>query len=499
MAFVVAGFVLPRIVDRHIGQESLGIWDFGWSILSYFGLAGFGIIGAISRHIARARATQDYEYLRIVTSTGMLIYLCTGTVVAIMAMGTTYALPTLFGQQLGDKVSDAQWVIGLLGLSLVVQFYSAVSMGVLTGSHQWIWYNGISSGVHLVVVFVMICAVLLGYGLRIMAGITLGGEMAAAFLRAIVAWQCCPGLRVSPRYIRRTMAWDMLGYGGKSMIYAVASVFMRETTRILVLGYLGPSALAVYSRPLSLVRNVDAFSTKYSHVFAPTASAYQATHNTRDLQNLMIMAGRYALYLFLPMVIVLTISGRYILQFWMGEQYDSGLVLAILAVGNLPLLVHLASMEIIRGMNRHGLPSLAYLGFATLGIPFAVLVLGYWDWGMAGGALAAVTPLALLYGVFVPIYACRLLNLRVMSYARGSLPGPFAANIPLVLSLFVSRMLWPDSIAANLLGGLGVGILILGVIYWGYVLPQNMRNKVVHAKRGIRNRIFNRRVYQEST
>jgi O-antigen/teichoic acid export membrane protein len=475
LVFVISGFVLPRIVDRRIGQESLGIWDLGWSILSYFGLAGFGIIGSISRHIARAYAARDTQMLRVAASTGLLIYLCTGTLVALLTIGTTYLTPALFGERLDGRVVEAQWVILLLGMSLTVQFYSAVSMGVLTGCHRWIWYNGIASGVHLLVATGMIGAVLMGFGLRTMAAITLGGETLAAILRMIVARRCCPGLQISLRYIRRTMVRDMFGYGGKSMLYVVASVFMRETTRVMVLGYIGPAALAVYSRPLSLVRHVATFGAKFAHVFAPTASAYETSGDISGLRELMVTAGRYALYVFLPMVIVLAISGRYVLQLWMGDRYDAGAVLAIIAVGNLPLLYQLATMEIIRGMNRHGLPSIAFLVIAALGIPIAAIVLGYLNWGIVGGAVAGVAPLTLLYGVFVPLYACRIMDLSVRDYAAKTIPGPLLLNAPLLLCLVLSRLLWPDSIAANLIGGLGLGILVLGILYWHYVIPMERR------------------------
>jgi O-antigen/teichoic acid export membrane protein len=478
MAFVVVGFVLPRIVDRRIGQESLGIWDLGWSVEAYLGLASFGIVGAISQHIAQARAARNMEMLRATASIGMLLYLCTGTLVAILTVGVTYFTPMLFGERLGENVTDAQWVICLVGISLAVEFYTAVFAGVLTGCHQWIWHNGIASGVHLVTATGMIIAVLLGSGLRAMAGITLVGKVTAGVLRLLVAYWRCPGLSISPRYIRRDMALGMLGYGSKSMLYIVASVFMRETTRVMVLGYLGPAALAVYSRPLALVNQSAAFSTRFAHVFAPTASAYQATRSVHQLRELMITGGRYALYFFLPIVIVLTISGRYLLRLWMGDRYDSGIVLAILAIGNLPILFQLANMEIIRGMNRHGLPSLAFIGLAAIGIPIAALVLGYLGWGITGGALAAVVPQALLYGIFIPVYACRLVGLPVAKYLMKTVPGPVMANVPLALSLLASRMLWPNSIAANLLGGLSVGALFLGIVYWNRVVPMRIKARV---------------------
>jgi O-antigen/teichoic acid export membrane protein len=218
---------------------------------------------------------------------------------------------------------------------------------------------------------------------------------------------------------------------------------------------------------------------KFANVFGPTASAYETKGDIRELRELLITGGRYALYLSLPVVITLAITGRYFLRLWMGDRYDSGAVLAILALGSLPTLFQLTSMEIVRGMNRHGVPSLAFLAFAAIGIPIAALVLGYLHWGIVGGAVAAVIPQALLYGVFIPAYACRLVGLPVRQYLVETLPSPFVANVPLVLCLLASHTLWPDSVGANLVGGLGAGTVVLGVIYWHRVLPERIKMRVL--------------------
>ena len=64
MVFVIAGFIMPRMIDRHIGQTSLGIWDFSWSLVNYFGLAGLGIGSSVNRYVAKYRAVNDIEGLR---------------------------------------------------------------------------------------------------------------------------------------------------------------------------------------------------------------------------------------------------------------------------------------------------------------------------------------------------------------------------------------------------------------------------------------------------
>ena len=32
--FIIAGFIMPRMIDRRLGQELLGIWDFAWSLVN---------------------------------------------------------------------------------------------------------------------------------------------------------------------------------------------------------------------------------------------------------------------------------------------------------------------------------------------------------------------------------------------------------------------------------------------------------------------------------
>jgi O-antigen/teichoic acid export membrane protein len=57
----LSGFILPRIISDHLGQNTLGLWDFAWSILSYFGLLQLGIGASAERYVARHRARGDTE------------------------------------------------------------------------------------------------------------------------------------------------------------------------------------------------------------------------------------------------------------------------------------------------------------------------------------------------------------------------------------------------------------------------------------------------------
>src|SRR4030088_142418 len=74
--FIVAGFIMPRQIDRHVGQVGLGVWDFGWTAVNYFSLAQIGVGVSVNRYVARYRAARDNEGLSRLISSVMLIQFC---------------------------------------------------------------------------------------------------------------------------------------------------------------------------------------------------------------------------------------------------------------------------------------------------------------------------------------------------------------------------------------------------------------------------------------
>ena len=61
---VVTGFVIPRLIDDNLGAVALGIWDFGWSTVSYFRYMGFGLAAGLNRFVALYNAKGDVTNLR---------------------------------------------------------------------------------------------------------------------------------------------------------------------------------------------------------------------------------------------------------------------------------------------------------------------------------------------------------------------------------------------------------------------------------------------------
>jgi O-antigen/teichoic acid export membrane protein len=475
--FVIAGFVLPRFIDQRIGQTALGVWDFAWSLISYFSLAQVGIGSSVNAYIARYRAEGDIDGLRRAASSVTCLQLVAALLVLLLTVAATWAVPSLMRDRLGEHVSDARWVVALLGSALAVQMAFDAFNGIITGCHRWDLHNYLNAGAYGVTVVAMIAALLLGGGLRSLALANFCGMTATEFARAWLAHRVCAGLRVRWAYASWRQARQMLAFGGKSFVHTISRLLLYQTNNIVVASCFGPAGLAVYARPSSLVRHAQTFINKFAFILTPTASSLRAGGEHEALARLALQAGRFSAYVAVPMVLTLAILGDPILRLWMGTRYEQGLVLAILAVGHLTAMTQQSLLNILTGINAHGRPGLVNLIAAVCGFGMVLLLVGPLHAGLAGAALAVAVPLTLANGVYVPIYTCRQLRMPLSRYIRHAWLEPLACVAPFGLCLAAARFCGAQRPWQALMWLAG-GALVLGVIYWQCVLPASMKSRI---------------------
>src|SRR5262245_54002486 len=177
--FIIAGFVMPRMIDRHLGQSLLGVWDFSWSLVGYFGLVQVGIVASIGRYVAMHRANGDEQGINRSISSATCVLLLMAGAIALLAVSTVALMGSFKADALGDHLSDARWVVLLLGFEMAVQTAFASFGGVITGCHRWGIHNAINAGSYFLTVAGMIVALLMGGGLRAMATIHFSCELVA--------------------------------------------------------------------------------------------------------------------------------------------------------------------------------------------------------------------------------------------------------------------------------------------------------------------------------
>jgi O-antigen/teichoic acid export membrane protein len=481
MLVMATGFVLPRFIDRHQGEELLGIWDLGWSMVFYVSLLALGVTGAVSRYVARHRAAEDWPAMNATVNSSLLL-LGISAALGVAGGGVFAALvPKLLPTASPEAIAAGRWVVMLLSISAAARLLGGAFNAVITGYERFDVLNIIRGGRDILVFAAMVTLLLLGYGIVALAVAALAGQVLGNVVKVVAAGRLCPDLRFSTSHCRRDVARDLLAFGGKTVTNNLARTSLYHVNSILVAYFLGPAVLAVYSRQRALVTRTMRLVKQYAQVFVPTSSAMDAQGDKGSLQRLLLQSSEYGLYLTLPIILILVVLGGPLVHLWMGPNYQAPAVLAVLALGHLASIPQLGVYSILMGMGKHGRPALFELTGAALSVVLGLVALGWFKGNMIGAAVAVALPVALSGGVAMPVYACRLLDLSVWKYVRTIVPGPVLACIPLAGCLVLARQTFLSSPFVALGVGLLVGGLVTAVVYWRWVLPESLKARLWRA------------------
>jgi O-antigen/teichoic acid export membrane protein len=479
LVFVAAGFLMPRLIDAHLGQRMLGIWDLSWSVVTTVGYSSLGVGSSTNRYVAKYRAARDVAGIRRATSSVFFVELSLGGIALLLTLLASLLVPLIMRERLGADGQMVAGLIALLGASVAVQMGLEVFRGVMTGCHRWDFHNAVTSGSYGIIVAGMAAALLSGGGLLSVAAVYFAGTVMTEIVRALIAHRVCPELRIRLAYAEWGQARSMVKFGAKSFLEAFAAIILGMGSTLLITGYLGPSALAVFSRPAGLVRQAASFVAKFAHVLTPTASALHGSGHREELGRFLIATTRQAVCLALPSMLFLSIMGAPILNLWMGSRYEEGLLLAVMALGSVPLLVQAPAMTILMGMNMHGRMAILMNAMALCGLGLGMVALRNLGWGLVATSVLLSAPVVIGQGIVLPIYTCRRVGVPLSHYLRNGFVVPIACALPFGVCAAVARLLLGHRpLLAILVGGV-TGGLAMAPLYWYWVLSPGMRRQLV--------------------
>jgi O-antigen/teichoic acid export membrane protein len=476
---IISGFVLPRIINDFQGSAVLGIWDFCWAFVNYMQLGNFGVGASVSRYVAKYSSKGNSEELNGTVTTMLYFQIVMAAFVVIASVTLSYALPKIYTDKLGVWADDVQLVILLLGSSLALFFVVDVFRGVLTGLHRWDVHNAIIGGTHACTFVTMAGALYFGGGLVEISAAYLIVSAISEFVRVVYAYKLCPGLHISRRYVSIKRAKKIVLFGGKTVLNALPYVLVIQTTNALVMGVLGPAALAVLMRPIALIRQVMTLINKFSFVLTPMAGSIQATEDQATMRDFLLETTRFSVAFTLPIVLFLVVFGDRILYLWMGEGYDVWSVITILAIGYFLPVSQSAANRILVGLNAHGRVALVSLLVLFVSYAIGFFIIEQVGWSLENAAILIAVSITLSRGVVSPAIACSYMQIPALTYIHKVFSVPLLCGAVYFAVLYTCRIVFDSTpYFAVLWGGIIGGVVILPM-YWRWIATQDFKKNVI--------------------
>ena len=117
-----------------------------------------------------------------------------------------------------------------LGATLALSYINAVYQGVLSGCHRWTLQHSITAATNIVSLVGMVAVLQAKQGLIALAMVYACANLLGQIIRLIYAYRVCPGLSVKWRLASKSIAKEMLGFGGKMYLGRVSSMVMNLQT-----------------------------------------------------------------------------------------------------------------------------------------------------------------------------------------------------------------------------------------------------------------------------
>jgi O-antigen/teichoic acid export membrane protein len=441
---VISGFLVPRLINDRLGQFTLGIWDFAWSLVSYFGLVQLGMGGSISRYVAHYRAKGDLPRLNRSVSTIAFFQRAVGWLSLVLAAAFVWWFLPFFGDRLGGALDTARWVLFFLGAEVALCISLSVYGAVIVGCHRWDLHNTVSAGAYAAVTFGMIAVLLAGGGLRSLAMVHCVLMVASELVRRGFVGRVCPELRIERRLTSWAVLKEQARYSVKSLIPSISNLLSNQVLSVLITGFLGPPSLAVFSRSRGLMTTLRTLAVKFGMIVVPTASALRAKNDHQALRDTLLTAPAILSSLALPVLVTIAVAGDPLICLWMGDAYVFHGLVPILCIGTYATVVQEPVWSILSGMNLHGRMALVKLGVAVGSAVLLAAGLWLFHWGLLGAAVCFALPQLLVDGLVMPWHACGLVGVSKSLFLWKVFVRPAGCALPYAIAVGGVAMLGRD-------------------------------------------------------
>lgn len=475
--YVVAGFVMPRMINNSMGQEALGVWDFSWTLIAYFSLVLAGVISSVNPYISKYQAVDDVENVNVSASSVGCILIVMALFVVLITLSVQQLLPAMMGDKLGAHLLDTQKVIFWLGMSLSVQILFAVFGGVLAGSFRWDIHYYINALSRVATLIGMVFVLLFDGGLVKLAMVYCLCEAAVLSVRVVYAYRVYPKLKIKASYVRWSRAKEMLLFGVKTYLPQVGDMVTNQSLNVLIIWFMGPAALAIYNRPRALMRHVQTFLTRYAFVLTPTASAMYAKKDHSAFGRLLIDGSKNGAFILLPAIFFLAFFGDSLLEVWMGQGYVKAHLFLVMIIAFLPPIFQLPLVSVVAGANMHGRLGMMRLFASLVGLLFVYVSFQIVDLDITWAVAMFAVPLWFSEFLYAPWYVNKHFSMAIGEYMQECLVRPLVTLLPFVFVLLLAKITIEQPVIQLLAGG-ALGGTVLALLYWNFVFTESFQEKL---------------------
>jgi O-antigen/teichoic acid export membrane protein len=462
----VISFILTPLLIHYLGVSQYGILLLIWSVTGILCLADFGLGEATLRYVAYHYGDGDISGVNRVLGSTLSFF---AVISAVISTVLFVAAPTFVGFM---KIPTGEhqlvsWLLRLsalvFSLTLITRVFGAIPMAL----QRYDISSKVSIGQSVVRSIGYVLLVVSKFGILALVMWDVATSLGMIFVNVAVIRKLSPGVRLFPSFSLRGLR-EIIGYSIYSFLTYIFYMLFRESGKLVLGRYLGPSAVAYLGTPDNLTQRVHMLVASGSETLLPRFSANRDPKVDCNLfLNGTWAALAFSIVFFVPIVVLMPDF----LSLWISPNFslESAAVGQVLAISYITQGAFAPAATFFRGSGKPWVVSIvmffAGVGTLLLGVilvqTHGVIGAGY---AFLIGSMAHF--LGLLCGWFYLFGKSSTASL-LRSVGMPLLMGGVAFILEIVIRARFAEVNWFGLIV---LGGLFAGITALLVLCVDWVL-----------------------------
>ena len=242
---VLVGLFLSPYILHRLGDDAFGLWVLIFSVTGYYGLFDLGIRSSIIRYVSKYTAVDDREQLNGIINTALFSYGGVGLLcLVITAIGAFY-VDSIFKVP-ASFLSTARLLFLMVGTAVSLGFPLGVFGGILEGLQRFYLLNTTSLTSTVCRAVLIVIALRHGYGLLMVAFITVALPLVTALMNAAFALHFVP-LQFGRSHVDRASLKKIANYSGATFMIIVAGRLRFKTDAMVIGTFLSSSAITYFA------------------------------------------------------------------------------------------------------------------------------------------------------------------------------------------------------------------------------------------------------------
>lgn len=354
---VLSTLLLTPFIIRTLGQAEYGVYKLSASVVAYLLLLDLGVGNAITRYIAKFRASGEKEQSQKFLGVATIYY----TVIALVALIAGVVLIAVFPKAFAKGLTASEIKLGQ-ELLFITMINAAVTLGTAAYNNVIIAYERftVSKGVPIIQIIVRMALTVVmlkgGFG---SVGIVMVNLLMTVVCRGFFIIYVLFRLKLRPKFkgIEISFVKEIILYSSMILIQMIATQLNATVDQILIGSLVASSAaiLAVYSVGTQVTQYFQSMGTAFTGVLMPgIVKMVESGVDSKTLTDEMIRIGRIILIALGLIWGGFLACGQQFITLWAGaDNSNAYFVAVILMTAYMFILTESIGTQILWAMNQH--------------------------------------------------------------------------------------------------------------------------------------------------